>query len=323
MSTNKKHHKLAIVLLNYRTPDLVINCLQSLQPELEKLNAVCCVVDNDSQDDSAERIAEWITTNHAEEKFRLVVAEENRGFSAGNNVGIENNSADYYLLLNSDTFVRSGAIEILLQTAEENTQVGLVSPRLEWPDETPQESCFRFPSIFSEIIASANTGLVTRLFKNYTITIPVSGERTTPPWTSFASILIRKEVIAELGLLDNGYFMYFEDTDYCYFARKAGWQIMNDPAARFVHLRGGSSTVKTSFKNKTRIPAYYMAARSRYYYKTGGRIKLLFANISWLSGRTISKLRELSGHSKMVSEKQAIDIWTNWKSPETPFKHNA
>lgn len=322
MSSENKHHKLAIVLLNYRTPDLVTNCLESLKPELAKLDAVCCVVDNHSEDDSAERIRNWIRDNNADDKFRLVVADENRGFSAGNNVGIENNNADYYLLLNSDTFVRPGAIEILLKTADENPHAGLVSPRLEWPDETPQESCFRFPSIFSEIIASANTGVISRILKNHTITIPVSDEITTPPWASFASIIIRKEVIDELGYLDDGYFMYFEDTDYCFFARKAGWEIMNDPAARFVHLRGGSSSVKTSFANKTRIPAYYMAARSRYFYKTGGRLKFLMANLAWIAGRSISKLRELTGHEKMVSDKQAIDIWKNWKSPETPFKPN-
>lgn len=320
MPTDQKHHRLAIILLNYQTPDLVVNCMQSLQAELRMIDAVCCVVDNDSQDQSAVRIASWIDENDEDNNFHLLEAKENRGFSAGNNIGIQYMNADYYMLLNSDTLARPNVLQKLLKTADENPGAGLIMPRLEWPDEKPQISCFRFPSPFSELMGAAGTGIVTRLFRKYIIAIPVKDTLSYPPWASFACVMIRQELINQIGVLDDDYFMYFEDTDYCFFTRQAGWEIIHEPSARIVHLRGGSSSVKASFKNKTRVPAYYMAARSRYFYRTGGRTTLFIANLAWHAGRSVSKLREILGHSKMVSEKQARDIWINWKTPGKLYK---
>lgn len=322
MSTNNKKYEIVIVLLNYQTPDLVIQCMESLKPEIDDLDAICCVVDNHSQDESVSTISAWIDKNDASTKFRVIASPENGGFSAGNNYGIKNNEADYYLLLNSDTFIRPGAIKTLLETANAKREVGLLMPRLEWPDGRAQKSCFRNHTPYSELIASAGTGLITRLFQKYVIAIPVSDVLSYPPWASFACVLIRREVIDQIGMLDEGYFMYFEDADFCFFARQAGWEIANVPAARIVHLRGGSSSVKSSFKHKSRVPAYYMAARSRYFYRVGGRAYLTMANLAWYIGRFASKMRELFGHSKMVSDKQAVDIWINWKDPDSPYKIN-
>lgn len=310
-----RQFKLAIILLNYRTPDLVTDCLETLKPEIDEIDAICIVVDNDSKDDSVAKISHWIEDKSAKKNVYLVAADSNSGFSAGHNLGISSVDADNYILLNSDTLIRPGAFRRLLETADKYPEAGLITPRLEWPDETPQASCFRYPTPLSEFINAANTGIVTRLLKNYKISVPVSDEQTYPAWVSFACVLIKKAVIDDIGLLDDGYFMYFEDTDFCFFAHKAGWKIINDPQSKIVHLRGGSSSVKTCFKNKTRVPAYYMASRTRYFYRAGGRIRLLVANIFWVAGRSISKLREVLGHPRMVSEKQAVDIWINWKDP--------
>ena len=316
---------LAIIILNYRTPQLVVDCLFSLQNQMTSDEQQVIVVDNASGDNSVEVIENTIAQQGWENWVKLVPSPVNGGFSAGNNVGIKAIEAENYLLLNSDTIVREGAIEHLLKALEKYSEAGLISPRLEWPDETPQISCFRYHSPISELIKAAATGPVTKLFNAYDVPIPVSDTPFEPEWTSFACVLIRKKVIDEIGLMDEGYFMYFDDIDYCRRARDAGWKIVHYPAARVVHLRGGSGTIKKELATRKRPRPYLYASRSRYFAKFySGKFGLLQANLCWLMGRSISLLREITGNRKEshVNEKTIQDIWIYWRDPMQPYKHN-
>jgi len=224
--------------------------------------------------------------------------------------------ADYYLLLNSDTIVRQEAIAKLMDIANQFPDVGMFSPRLEWEDGKAQESCFRFHHPLSEIIQPACTGIVDNLLKRYVVALPVCDAISRPEWTSFACVLIRKQVFLDVGLMDDDFFMYYEDSEFCFRAKKAGWGILNNPEARVVHLRGGSSNVKSNAEARKRLPKYYYESRTKYYYKCFGCGGLFFANICWILGRSISMLRELTGNKKPhVCEKQWFDIWTNFFTP--------
>jgi len=130
--------RLAIVILNYRTPGLVIDALASLVGQVDPAWGKVIVVDNNSGDGSVEKVQQAITENGWSAWAEVLPSPVNGGFSAGNNLGIKAVQADYYLLLNSDTIVRPGAISALLEAADAHPEVGLVSPRLEWPDATPQ-----------------------------------------------------------------------------------------------------------------------------------------------------------------------------------------
>lgn len=311
--------KLAIIILNYKTPHLVIDCLQSLSSEVDAEHHRVIVVDNASNDGSVDTIQGAIATNGWTDWSNVIPSPVNGGFSAGNNLGIKSIDAEAYLLLNSDTLVRPGAIATLLDTMEQHPEAGLISPRLEWPDATPQISCFRYQSPFSEFIASACTGLLTSLLNRFDVPLDVSERLTTPEWTSFACVLIRKEVIDQVGLMDEGYFMYYDDIDYCRQARKAGWEILHNPAAHVVHLRGGSSSVKSEMANRTRPRPYLYASRSRYFSKYYGPFGLLMANGMWLLGRSVSLLRELVGQKQPhICDHTAQDIWMNWMNPLKP-----
>lgn len=308
--------QLAIVIVNFRTPDFITDCLTTLLPELEGLKVRVVVVDNNSADRSPEIIRAWINQHDASEKLLLVQSEHNSGFAAGNNLGIKSCSARHYLLLNSDTLVRPDAIRIIMDTAKRFPEAGLISPRLEWPDGTGQESCFQFLTPFSELIAASQTGLIARLFNRYIVAWPVQTQISRPQWTSFACVLVRAEVFQQVALLDDGYFMYFEDVEFCHRARKAGWEIVHNPEARVVHLRGGSSPVKEQTRLKKRVSKYFYESRTRYFYQTYGWLGLTSANLLWLAGRIVSGIRQLLGRSdKAVSEKKWLDIWTNWLSP--------
>lgn len=318
--------KLAIVILNYRTPQLVIDCLKSLETEVQVNPMIqVIVVDNNSADDSIPIIEKAIQDHTWQNWAKLIASPVNGGFSAGNNIGIQSIEAEAYLLLNSDTIIRSGAIAHLLEAMANHPEAGIISPRLEWPDGTPQISCFRNHSSISELIDAAATNPITKLFNQYNVPIPVSDQPHTCEWTSFACVLVRKSVIDQIGLMDAGYFMYFDDIDFCRRSKKAGWQILHWPIARVVHLRGGSSSVKADVKQRKRPPKYLYASRSRYFTKFYGITGLWVANLFWYIGRSVSFLRELVGNKEPhTCEKEIWDIWTNCLYPmQHPPSSNA
>jgi hypothetical protein len=308
---------LLVVIINYRTPSLTIDCLRSLADEVRSLPGTqVVVVDNASGDGSVERLERAIGENNWGSWVRVLPSPVNGGFSAGNNIGIKAVAADAYLLINSDTIVRPGAVRSLLEAMQAHPDAGLISPRLEWPDGTPQISCFRYRSPVSELIAAAATGPLTQLLSGYDVPLPVSDAPINPEWTSFACVMVRREVVEQIGLMDEGYFMYFDDIDYCRRAKEAGWQILYWPFARVVHLRGGSGSVKTEIATRKRPQAYLYASRTRYFAKFYGPAGLWGANLLWLAGRSVSLARELAGNKQPhTCESEARDIWMNWRHP--------
>lgn len=314
---------LAVIIINYKTPQLAIDCLVSLLPEIAGIKAKVVVVDNASQDNSCDVIQHWINERAFSEVVELIRSAENTGFSGGNNTGIKALKAEHYLLLNSDTLVRKGAITLLLEAAKKNASVGLVSPRLEWPDTVPQESCFRFHSPISELISSANTGFVTRFFQSYKVAFEVTEEAACYDWTSFACVLVKAKVFKDVGLMDDGYFMYFEDVAFAYKAQQNGWKVLNVPDAHVVHLRGGSSPVKSQARQRKRLPRYYYESRARYFCQVYGRLGLLMANLCWVLGYGISLLRSVISPSFVpnVSKAQWRDIWVNSFNPLKEYIH--
>jgi len=311
----------SIVIVNYKTPALCIDSLQSLQA-LSGSSASILVVDNASNDGSLDKINQAITEN-SWNAASIIESQSNNGFSSGNNIGINASSTEFVLLLNSDTIVRPGTIEMLFKTLQENPQMGMASPRLEWPDGSSQESCFRFHRPINELIRSAASGPITSLLKQYEVPLRVSDEISFPEWTSFACVLIRRQVFEDIGLLDEEFFMYFEDVDFCKRAREAGWRIIHNPEAHVVHLRGGSSPVKSQAAKKKRLPRYFYESRARYYHKHFGHFGLFRANIYWHLGWLVAMGRKLlsSAYQPNICEKQWRDIWTNFCHPTAPYMH--
>ncbi len=308
--------KLSVVIINYKTANLTVDCLTSFLGEMEGIDGRVMIVDNNSGDGSVDVLRTWLKEHDKNNIVTLIESPTNSGFSGGNNLGICAAEAEYYLLLNSDTIVHKDAIKILLQTAEDYPEAGLVSPRLEWPDATPQESCFRYHTPIAELIGAAATGPLTKLFKGHVVALEVSDMEVRPQWTSFACVLIRAQVFKDVGLLDDGFFMYYEDAELCYRARQAGWQIVHTPYAHVVHLRGGSSLVKSRMAAKKRLPRYYYASRSRFYYLLYGRTGLTLANVLWGVGVVLRKLRDvIERRESSLPDKKWLDIWTNWWHP--------
>lgn len=310
--------KLAVIILNYRRSALTIDCLKTLEGEINGQDDRCAVcIDNASDDGSADAIEAAIKQHGWEPWLKFIRSPVNRGFAGGNNIGFTAIHAENYLLLNSDTHMLPGSISKLLETLDGHPEVGAIGPRLQGPDGTAQCSCFRYRTPISEMLEAAGTGPLDCLFSSKLVAMGVFNEPREPQWLSFACIMIRRAVIDQIGLMDENYFMYFEDIDYSRQMRKAGWRILHEPNARVVHLRGGSSSVKAAMKARSRVPKYYYESRSRYFAKFyGGVAGLWMTNLLWVIGRSIAWVREIAGHKESdVCELEARDNWTNWLSP--------
>ena len=308
--------RVLVSIINYKTADLTIQCVQSVLDDIEGQAVHVVVVDNASGDGSAEKIEAWIAGQPPTTPISFVRSDSNSGFSGGHNQGIGVAEAEFYLVLNSDALLRPGFFKAILAAAEAHPKAGLLAPRLEFDDGEVQNSCFRFPTPASELIRGADTGPVSKLLHRYDIPIEMPPAQDQIGWASFACILLRHDMVEAVGMMDEGYFLYFEDVAYCRKARKAGWTIAYVPDARAVHFRGGSGPVKQRARDFERLPAYYYASRTRFFYQAYGRLGLYLANALWLVGRGIANLRRLVGKPIPKANRAELrDIWTNALSP--------
>ncbi|HZE98590.1 MAG TPA: glycosyltransferase family 2 protein [Planctomycetota bacterium] len=281
--------KLLVAILNWRTPRLVVECLRSLEPEVAALGSARVIVtDNDSGDDSLPMIGDAIRANGWQSWAELMPLPKNGGFAYGNNAAIriglaENPPVDYVLLLNPDTVVRPGAIRSLLEFLQKNPKVGLVGSRLEDPDGTPQRSAFRFHTLIGDFERAAQFGPLTRLFKRWVIAPPPPETPSPADWVAGASMLVRREVFDAIGLLDEGFFLYFEETDFCLRAARAGWPCWYEPGSRVVHFVGQATGV-TDPTQRRRRPLYWFNSRRRYFLKNYGPAYAALADVTWWMG---------------------------------------
>ncbi len=308
--------ELAVVIINYKTAAMTCRCAERALRDVAALDAKVVIVDNFSADGSVRVLEEWRAGRADSDRIILKFSDRNTGFSGGNNIGIAAVDAPFYILLNSDTLVLDGAFPALLAAARRNPGCGFVAPALVSEDGERQISCFRQFTPISELIIGSALEAVRRAFVSSDVPIPVADD-TPPGWVSFACVLLRREMIDDIGPMDEGYFLYFEDADYCRTAASHGWKILLAPEARVIHLRGGSSTVKSDEALKKRLPAYYYASRARYYRKFYGTAGFFLANFLWYIGRALAHSKRLFLKAPArACEKAARDIWITKYSVE-------
>lgn len=242
--SGKAELDLTVVVVSWNTRDLLDRSLETLKEDLEQssnLETEVYVVDNDSKDGSAAMVAEkhgWAT---------LIANDDNLGFAKANNQVLRQAKGRYILLLNPDTEVEKGALKTLIEFLETHPKAGIVAPQLLNSDGSIQRSCRQFPTftgMLFELIGlskifpkGSKTGTTFRAYKMLDWEHDDEREVDQPEG---ACLLLRREVLEEVGLLDEGYFMLFEEVDWCYRIKKAGWQIWFTPKARVMHHYGQS-----------------------------------------------------------------------------------
>ncbi len=174
---------------------------------------------------------------------------------------------------------------------EKNREVGIAGSRLENIDESPQQSAFRFPSVWTELEQAARLRVVSKLLKHHLGAPPVRNDAHEIDWVAGASMMIRREVFDKIGLLDERYFLYYEEVDFCHTAKRAGWPCWYVPASRVVHLVGQSSGVKGGSSGPSRKPRYWFESRRLYFVRNRGRLHALAADWAFSLGFATWRIR--------------------------------
>lgn len=235
---------LSVIIVNYNARQLLLDCLDSLPDSAPDHQLETVVVDNASKDNSTEAAREWLPP----EGFpapKVVANSKNLGFTRANNQGIERSNGRYIVLLNNDTVVHPGAFSKAIDYLDRHPEIGGAGLRLLNGDGSLQLSCRRFPS-FSQALFNRYS-LLTRLFpknrfsRQYLMTDVEHNEVRDVDWVSGACLVIRREVLEDVGPLDERFFMYSEDVDFCYRIWEAGWRVTYLPFAEVTHLIGQSS----------------------------------------------------------------------------------
>jgi len=313
---------LLVVIVCYRVVELTVDCLRSLATQIHDLpRARVAVCENGTGADAVEQLHQQIVANGWSDWVRLQAISPNVGFTGGNNAVLREameiaKPPKYFLLLNADTILRPGALKELYESMERSPEVGIMGPLLVGVDEKPQVSCFRNHSMVSEFLRGAGSGQVNRLFfrENFQLAPPAGADQFD--WVSFACAMIRSDVMRGIGLLDEGYFLYYDDADYCRMARKAGWKIGCCRASQVVHLEGQSNDLPEKARCRERKPRYYYVSRSRYFAKHLGDVGLWAANIAWTLGAVLAAARSfVGGRSSNTCDGEFADIWTNAWAP--------
>jgi GT2 family glycosyltransferase len=289
--------QLLIVILNYNGFSLTSDCLESLEPELQALPDVHVgLCDNGSQPEEADQLAALIADRSWSRWVTYTRLSPNRGFCGGNNAVIRpalasRHPPEFILLLNNDTIVRPGAIRAQLNFMKAHAEIGITGSRLEDPDGTLQISAFRFANPLGEFDRGLRLGIVSKLLSRYVMWQPVSDEPAKADWVAGASMMIRREVLDAIGSLDEDYFTYFDDIDYCYVANKHGWPTWYVPQARIVHLVGKTTKVTDRSIGHPRTPEYYYVARRRFLTKNLRPLNAAACDLAFAIGYSLHRLK--------------------------------
>ena len=292
--------RLLIVTVNYRTADLVVQSLKALESEIASVPGTkVAIVDNNSGDGSAEKIAGAIAAAGWGNWAIFLPSTVNGGFSYGNNYAIRPalqnpQPPDYFLLLNPDAQVRPGALKALVDFLDQHPQVGIAGSSFEEQNGKLWPYAFRFPGIISEFENGSRLGIITQLLSPWKVVNVMDQDREQAiDWLPGASMMIRREVFESVGLMDEGYFLYYEETDFCLQAKRAGWSCWYVPQSRVMHILGQSTGVTAKNMAPKRLPQYWYDSRRRYFLKNHGWLYAVLTDISWLFSYGFWRIRRL------------------------------
>ncbi|MDZ7377651.1 MAG: glycosyltransferase family 2 protein [candidate division KSB1 bacterium] len=229
---------LSIIIVNWNTKEHLARCLDSIFQNWPSHQTEIIVVDNGSTDGSAD----MVKNNYPEVK--LIANYQNLGFARANNIGINHSSGRFLCLLNSDTQVLDECFDRMINYMEIHPEIGILGPKILNPDLNVQRSCMAFPTLWNSLCrALALDSFVPRskLFGGYLMTYFAHDSIRSVDIINGCCWLVRKEALDTVGLLDEQFFMYGEDMDWCRRFHQAGWQVVFYPEAQVVHYGGASS----------------------------------------------------------------------------------
>ncbi|MEP1766207.1 MAG: glycosyltransferase family 2 protein [Sulfitobacter sp.] len=292
------HPTVLCILLNYKTPAMTLRAAEAALADLHGLGGELVIVDNASGDGSYEMISAEVASRGwgMEGLVRVVASPVNGGFGAGNNIGLammlsHGARPDYYYILNSDAFPDAGCTGALMAQLEGDPNAGIACSHVRGEDHVVHTTAFRFPTIASEFVGAARLRAFERLMPDALVPLPQPEATCQVDWSAGASMMLRAEMLDAIGTFDETFFLYFEETDLCLRAARAGWTCWYVPDSRVVHI----GSVSTGMKTKRRMPSYWYDSRRHYFTKNHGRTYAVAALIAHLAGGVLHRLRALLG----------------------------
>jgi GT2 family glycosyltransferase len=260
---------LSIIIVNWNTKEFLLPCLSSIFEKEKGISREVIIVDNGSQYGNVNEVKNTFPLVH------LIENEKNLGFAKAANQGLQKASGRYALLLNPDTQVKDGAIERLVSFMDAHSDVGVAGAQLLNADGSKQNSIANFPSLGTELL---NKSLLRWLFPkkfpgkegNYSEPIEVDS-------VIGACLMVRRDTLDQVGLLDEDYFLFLEETDWCYRMKREGWKVYHIPQAEVYHFQG-----KSAEKEKERARVEYFRSRYHFFKKNRGNLQWVILLIGLL-----------------------------------------
>ena len=300
---------LSIVIVNWNVRELLRRCLHSIMSSLQlpasNFQIETIVVDNASSDGSVAMVEGEFP------QVRLIANSENVGFTVGNNQGIAASQGRYILLLNPDTEIVGDTPTTMVEYMDHHPQVGALGPQLLNPNGSIQSSRRRFPTLATAFLESTVLQQWfprNRATRHYYITDRPDDEVQEVDWVTGACLLVRRETVEQVGLLDEGFFMYSEELDWCRRMKAQGWKVIYLPTARVVHHGAQSSEQVKSFQH-----VQFQRSKIRYFRKHHGprqaEVLRLFILATYLCQLIAEALKWLVGHKRPLRAARVKSYW--------------
>jgi N-acetylglucosaminyl-diphospho-decaprenol L-rhamnosyltransferase len=289
------------VIVNYRTPELALQCVAALADERVRVPGLrAVVVDGGSGDESAEALRAGLDDPRVAGWTELLALPINGGFGWANNQAVlrllqDDIAPTFIYLLNPDAKIEPGALLLLLAELQGFPKAAACGSRLVDDDGRALGSAFRFPTPLREFARGLRTPKIARRlgFKDIMIDTDAAIE---VDWVTGASVLFRSAALRQTGLFDDGFFLYFEEVELMWRLRRAGWSIRHAPASRVLHIGGAATGVGgDAEQRRRRLPDYWHQSRRRFFVLCYGRVRTVFAGTMWLVGHALWLVRVTMG----------------------------
>lgn len=277
----------SIIIVNYNTEALILNCLDSIYKKTKGLRFEVLVVDNNSPNQPN------ILKN--DKRIMFIQSEENLGFGRANNLGAKNAKGEYLFCLNPDTILINNAIKELYDFMCTHTECGICGSNLFHEDMTPGHSYdILDPGIWQEFVKSRNFTC-----KKFNEDFNKTNRPKEVPHVVGASLMISKKLFDKIGGFNKDFFMYLEETYLCYEVRKRGYKIYNIPTSKIIHLEG------KSFKFRKNHEDIFAAGRKTYLIKRYGKLYFFISNLFYSFNCIINVI-----YFYIKNKKEEKNIWT-------------
>ena len=314
--------RITAIIVNYRTPDLALECIDALAGERATLPGLSVILaDGGSGDDSVERLAAGLAVSPHRDWVTLLPLGFNGGFAWANNQGIrralqQDQPADFVYLVNPDAIVEPGALVALIAAIRADPKAASAGSQLLAPQGWAVGSAFNFPTVASEFFRGANTPLLERLAGARSGVVEAE-EPVEAEWVTGASVVFRAEALRQCGLFDEGFFLYFEEVELMHRLGAAGWRNLHVPASRVRHIGGAATGVVDGASEKARLPDYWFRSRRRYFARTRGAAGARWSALAWIAGYGVWRVRELVGLGRMSAHapREFRDLMRNGIAP--------